>query len=358
MKKHHNIAVFLILLLMCPATALAADLESAAEAFGSGTRKILDGIGKGFGTQGEKGDQLRVELSPALQKKQVVLNSAKRSGIEDVLLDEGITCYLLSPTMFQETLVAWAYSADGKEIGRSREKVILRAGEAATVVFRYPRSLDTRLVAKYVIDLSTHDTRIYVDETLEEKTGLRLSDLETPGQSRFITLQGYAVATKSFDGKLIAVAFAEDGRELDRAAVALTLNPKESRHLTFSFSSNAAPAASYSIEYLAETGLGIEASSSLSKNGLSMPRAEDAGMNAAKRREVVCYIIAEKPFFGTLIARALDEDGREIGRGTQQVALNRDDAQEVVLSFPPNLRAQAVAKFVVSARAEEKSGSK
>ncbi|MDL2275992.1 hypothetical protein LJC22_07695, partial [Desulfosarcina sp. OttesenSCG-928-G10] len=122
-------------------------------------------------------------------------------------------------------------------------------------------------------------------------------------------------------------------------------------HLRFDFTKKVAGAKKFTIDYLTGTGLAIESGKSLETHKLEMTRAQDTGVESAGVR-IVCYLIANEAFHGTIIGKALDKSGTEVGRGVAQVDMKRDDATELVLVFPTHMQVQEVDKFVVEARAE------
>ena len=57
------------------------------------------------------------------------------------------------------------------------------------------------------------------------------------------------------------------------------------------------------------------------------------------------YLIAGQPFKGTLLARAFDKDGQEIGRSRAEVDLQKDDADYVGFVFHQQMDSQLVSKY-------------
>ncbi|MDL2275993.1 hypothetical protein LJC22_07700 [Desulfosarcina sp. OttesenSCG-928-G10] len=335
----------------------ATTLEEKAEAVGSKTRKIIGGLKKGFSTEGEKRAQLTVEVSDAMQKSGIVLNSARKATFEDILFAKGVICYMVSKDALSGRLIARAYGENGVELGHCIVSVTFVAGLGQKVVFEYPRSLDANLVEKYAVDFIESDVTIAVNETIPAQTGLRISQIEEPGPGHPRTLTAYAVATKSFSGRLIATAFSDKDEELERSQLSVRMNPEDSNPLRFSFTQKAATAKKFTIDYLAGTGLAIESGQSLQAHKLEMTRAQDIGVESAGVR-IVCYLIANTAFHGTIIGKALDKSGTEVGRGISSVDMKRNDASELVLIFPMHMQVQEVDRFVVEARAEAREAKK
>lgn len=329
----------------------AASVEEAAEAVGSKTRKVLGGLKKGFSKEGEKRAQLNVELSEAMQKAGIALNSARKATFEDILFAEGVTCYMVSEKSFSGRLIARAFGEKDVELGQSVTSVAFEPKLGQKVVFEYPRSLDTNLVEKYTVDFIESDVTIEIAKDLMEQTGLRLSQIEEPGPKHAYSLNAYAVATKSFSGRLIVTAFSGTGEELDRKQLVLQMNPEDSNTLRFVFTKRMPNARKFTIDYLTGTGLAIEAGESLKTHKLEMTRAQDSGVASTGVR-IVCYIVSNKAFYGTIIGKALDKSGTEVGRGVANVDMKRSDARELVLHFPQHMKAQEVQKFVVEAMEE------
>ncbi|MDL2268902.1 hypothetical protein LJC71_03850 [Desulfosarcina sp. OttesenSCG-928-A07] len=355
---HRYLSFWIILLaLVFTAGPALATLEEAAEAIGSKTRQVMGGLKKGFSTEGEKRAQLTVDLSDTLKKHGLVLNSARKAGFEDILFAKGVTCYMVSEKPFFGRLIARAYGENGAELGQSMVSVNFATGLGQKVVFEYPRSLDANLVEKYVIDFIESDVTISVNENLMAQTGLRVSQLEEPGPGHPRMLKAYAVATKSFSGSLIATAFSDKGEELDRAQLSFRMNPEESKALRFDFTQKVADAKKFTIDYLSGTGLAVESGESFQAHKLEMTRTQDAGIEASGVR-IVCYVIANEAFHGVIIGKAVDKSGAEVGRSVTRVDMKRDDATELILSFPQHMKVQEVDKFVMEARAEPREEAK
>lgn len=85
----------------------------------------------------------------------------------------------------------------------------------------------------------------------------------------------------------------------------------------------------------------------LAERGLEVTLGKDRGLgtNAA-----AVYVIAARSFEGKLMAKALDAEGKEIGRSTMDVAMEADDAQYVNFSFGQEMDSSLVRRYAVSVR--------
>ncbi|QKE63623.1 hypothetical protein HNE05_09715 [Aquipseudomonas campi] len=91
-----------------------------------------------------------------------------------------------------------------------------------------------------------------------------------------------------------------------------------------------------------ETELGAGAS----KAGLVKTTAKSNGMADAQKSFSV-YLVANEPFKGTLLAKAYDKDGQEIGRAKSEVDLQKDDADYIIFAFSERMDSQLVHKYLV-----------
>lgn len=91
----------------------------------------------------------------------------------------------------------------------------------------------------------------------------------------------------------------------------------------------------------------LETEPSLAERGLTVTVGK--GRNLGSGRAAV-YVIADKPFTGAMVVKALDASGNEIGRATSPVDLKQDDANYVDLRFPPQMDTNLVRKYRVSVR--------
>ncbi len=343
------LAVFLAVLIGGPATVYAQ--ESIVEKAGSKTRKFLGELKDGFVREGEKRGQVNIVMTERAKTAKLVINTARFSNIEEVLLNEGITVYAMSPVPFKGRMVARAIGKDNVEMGQSRQLVTLQANAGKNVVFDFPRSLDTKLVEKYEIDLFESAISIDLQPEIESKLGLTLTQIEEPSDKNPRTLTAYAISKKTVNARLIAKAFDATGQEVDRDQIILRMSPKDSQHLKFSFTRNQS-ATRYGIIYEDGTGVAIEPASSLQTLNLEVTRFKEVE-SADKKLKIISYVIANKKFSGRIIAKALDKNGVEIGRGTVSLNMKADDAQDVEFNFPASLSTEEVNKVVIEARKDE-----
>ncbi len=87
-----------------------------------------------------------------------------------------------------------------------------------------------------------------------------------------------------------------------------------------------------------------ELSEAASAAGLGVTTGKSAGMGDPDKTFTI-YLIAGQPFKGTLLARAFDKDGQEIGRSRAEVDLQKDDADYVGFVFHQQMDSQLVSKY-------------
>ena len=85
-----------------------------------------------------------------------------------------------------------------------------------------------------------------------------------------------------------------------------------------------------------------ELSQTLQYEGLSMTTS-----TLGKEKTVSLYLTAKKEFKGTLLAKAMNKEGNEIGRATADVEFAVDDAKYVNLKFPTEMDTQLAEKYTV-----------
>lgn len=89
----------------------------------------------------------------------------------------------------------------------------------------------------------------------------------------------------------------------------------------------------------------VELSQGLADQGVSATIAKAVGMGGKKA--VAVYLLASKPFKGTLIAKAMNREGLEIGRSLADVELAAADAKYITFSFNDEMDVQLVTKYLV-----------
>jgi hypothetical protein len=87
----------------------------------------------------------------------------------------------------------------------------------------------------------------------------------------------------------------------------------------------------------------VELTSELAERGLTrtVSKWEKGGL--------CVYVIARDTVASKVMAKALNKDGDEIGRSKIELALDADDAKYVTFTFPPEMDAQLVTRYVISA---------
>ncbi|MGB0775262.1 MAG: hypothetical protein ACPG32_10335 [Akkermansiaceae bacterium] len=89
----------------------------------------------------------------------------------------------------------------------------------------------------------------------------------------------------------------------------------------------------------------VTLSDELKNKGLSHTTAKGLGLGTSG---ITVYIIAKEEIKTSLIAKALNEDGQEIGRATTAVMFTADDAQYIKFNFNEEMDQQLVAKYTIS----------
>lgn len=90
----------------------------------------------------------------------------------------------------------------------------------------------------------------------------------------------------------------------------------------------------------------VDLSPELVNRGLSKTVARSFGIGSTDEGFSV-YIISKQKFAGTLVARALDTGGEEIGRSKVAVSFGADDARYVTFRFPSEMNSALVKRYVV-----------
>lgn len=91
----------------------------------------------------------------------------------------------------------------------------------------------------------------------------------------------------------------------------------------------------------------LQADPGLAAHGLMVTLGKSRGMGS---KEAAVYVVADKAFKGTLVARALDGEGAEIGRASAEAEFTADDARYVTFHFNEEMDSQLVRTYAVSAR--------
>jgi hypothetical protein len=91
----------------------------------------------------------------------------------------------------------------------------------------------------------------------------------------------------------------------------------------------------------------LESEPSLAAHGLIVTVGKGRDLDSGR---AAVYVVAEKPFAGAMLVKALDASGSEIGRALSPVELKQDDAAYVDLRFPSQMDNNLVRKYRVSVR--------
>lgn len=97
----------------------------------------------------------------------------------------------------------------------------------------------------------------------------------------------------------------------------------------------------------------VELSTRCSEAGLSKTVAKSLGL----KEGITVYFTSEKPFTGQMVAKAINEDGQEVGRSKIDVEFEADDAQYVTFPFDSQMDSQLVEKYLVDIPAQTTVGS-
>ena len=72
--------------------------------------------------------------------------------------------------------------------------------------------------------------------------------------------------------------------------------------------------------------------------------------SSAEKLNVVIYLITVDPVEGELLAKAMNFEGKEIGRAKQMLNLGKDESKLITFTFGPELKLDQVAKYVIDFR--------
>lgn len=90
----------------------------------------------------------------------------------------------------------------------------------------------------------------------------------------------------------------------------------------------------------------VEIAQDVLNQGLSKTNAKVEG-KANEVKNLSVYFISNNNFQGELLAKALDEDGAEIGRAAVSVQFVKDDAKYIVFGFPKEMELPLVKKYSI-----------
>jgi len=90
----------------------------------------------------------------------------------------------------------------------------------------------------------------------------------------------------------------------------------------------------------------VELSQALLDKGVSKTVAKSLGIDRGRRGFSV-YLIAKDKLSGSLLAKAFNNTGDEIGRSKAEVSFEADDAKYVSFTFDSEMDSALVAKYVI-----------
>ena len=93
----------------------------------------------------------------------------------------------------------------------------------------------------------------------------------------------------------------------------------------------------------------------LGKELAEMKIAKTSG-KADGKGSVTVYLTSEEPVKVTIVAKAMNEMNKEIGRTTAELNLAKDDGKEIAFKFDSNVDITKVSKYRVELK--DKSGSR
>ena len=92
-----------------------------------------------------------------------------------------------------------------------------------------------------------------------------------------------------------------------------------------------------------EAEVGINIGPELRERGIIQTTSKVDGQNA-----ISIYLISKSALNATLVAKAMNESGQEIGRATAELNLAADDAKLVSFKFGPEVDATEVKSYLVA----------
>jgi hypothetical protein len=92
---------------------------------------------------------------------------------------------------------------------------------------------------------------------------------------------------------------------------------------------------------------GIEIGGSLREKEVTKTASKVEGLT------ISVYLISTKALKGTLVAKALNERGQEIGRATMEINLADDDAKNVSFKFDSKVDAASIKSYLVDLKGVE-----
>lgn len=90
----------------------------------------------------------------------------------------------------------------------------------------------------------------------------------------------------------------------------------------------------------------VELSPDILEKGLSRTVAKSLALDSIEKGFSV-YLIAKRPVTGTLVAKAFNKSGEEIGRSKVKIAFESEDAKYVSFTFDRQMDSSLVAKYLI-----------
>lgn len=121
--------------------------DKAGDAVGQHLTEFTKGIGKGI----DKKMMVDVTVKPEVYALGLTNTFAKSLGLDE--FKKGFTVYFIASQSVSNTVVAWAFNADGLEIGRTKKQIVMEKDDAKYITFEFDSQMDSQLVKQYAIGL-------------------------------------------------------------------------------------------------------------------------------------------------------------------------------------------------------------
>jgi hypothetical protein len=144
-----NITILSILTAMLIGCGKQGDTlaDKAGDAVGQHLTEFTKGIGKGI----DKQMLVDVAVKPEVYALGLTNTFAKSLGLDEH--KKGFTVYFIASQSVSNTLVVRAFNADGLEIGRTKQQIVMEKDDAKYVTFEFDSQMDSQLVKQYGIGL-------------------------------------------------------------------------------------------------------------------------------------------------------------------------------------------------------------
>ncbi|HEX7375699.1 MAG TPA: hypothetical protein VF278_01240 [Pirellulales bacterium] len=94
----------------------------------------------------------------------------------------------------------------------------------------------------------------------------------------------------------------------------------------------------------------VDLSPRVSGLGLSRTVAKAAGIDS-QGKGITVYMLSQKAVAGSLVAKALNSEGTEIGRSVVDIDFAEDDAQYITFQFDAQMDTQLVRRYTIDIKA-------